>query len=140
VDLDTGTVRTIGKGSKERIIPIYDRAVESISAYIAHSRHKQVHPNTDTQEALFLNRRGERLTRQAYWLRLNKLAIKAGLSSNITPHMLRHSFATHLLHGGASLRHVQELLGHSSIATTQIYTHLTNEHVRSEYTKAHPRA
>ena len=140
VDLDTGTVRTIGKGSKERIIPIYDRAVESISAYIAHSRHKQVHPNTDTQEALFLNRRGERLTRQAYWLRLNKLAIKAGLSSNITPHMLRHSFATHLLHGGASLRHVQELLGHSSIATTQIYTHLTTEHVRSEYTKAHPRA
>ncbi len=140
VDLDTGTVRTIGKGSKERIIPIYDSAVESISAYIAHSRHKQVRPDTDTQEALFLNRRGGRLTRQAYWLRLNKLAIKAGISSNITPHMLRHSFATHLLHGGASLRHVQELLGHSSIATTQIYTHLTNEHIRIEYTKAHPRA
>ena len=140
VDLDTGTVRTIGKGSKERIIPIYDSAVESISAYIAHSRHKQVRPDIDTQGALFLNRRGGRLTRQAYWLRLNKLAIKAGISSNITPHMLRHSFATHLLHGGASLRHVQELLGHSSIATTQIYTHLTNKHVRSEYTKAHPRA
>ena len=140
VDLDTGTVRTIGKGSKERIIPIYDSAVESISAYIAHSRHKQVRPDIDTQGALFLNRRGGRLTRQAYWLRLNKLAIRAGISSNITPHMLRHSFATHLLHGGASLRHVQELLGHSSIATTQIYTHLTNKHVRSEYMKAHPRA
>jgi len=140
VDLDTATVRTIGKGSKERIIPIYDSAVESVSEYIAHSRQKQVRPGTDTQNALFLNRRGGRLTRQAYWLRLNKLAIKAGISSNITPHMLRHSFATHLLHGGASLRHVQELLGHSSIATTQIYTHLTNEHVRREYAKAHPRA
>jgi len=140
VDLDTATVRTIGKGSKERIIPIYDSAVESVSAYIAHSRHKQVRPRTDTKEVLFLNRRGGRLTRQAFWLRLKKLATKAGISSNITPHMLRHSFATHLLHGGASLRHVQELLGHSSIATTQIYTHLTNEHVRSEYAKAHPRA
>ena len=140
VDLDTATVRTIGKGSKERIVPIYESAVESVSAYIAHSRHKQVRLGTDTQEALFLNRRGSRLTRQAYWLRLKKLATKAGISSNITPHMLRHSFATHLLHGGASLRHVQELLGHSSIATTQIYTHLTSEHVRSEYAKAHPRA
>ena len=140
VDLDTGTVRTIGKGSKERIIPIYDNAVESISAYIAHSRYKQLRPNTDTQEALFLNHRGGRLSRQAYWLRLKKLATKAGISSNITPHTLRHSFATHLLHGGASLRHVQKLLGHSSITTTQIYTHLTNEYVRSEYSKAHPRA
>jgi len=140
VDVDTGTVRTIGKGSRERIIPIYDSAVESISAYIAHSRNKQLRPGTGTQEALFLNSRGGRLSRQAYWLRLKKLATKARISSNITPHMLRHSFATHLLHGGASLRHVQKLLGHSSIATTQIYTHLTSEHVRSEYTKAHPRA
>jgi integrase/recombinase XerD len=92
------------------------------------------------ENALFLNRRGGRITRQAFWLRLNRLATLAGISSKITPHMLRHSFATHLLHGGASLRHVQELLGHSSIATTQIYTHLTDEHVRSEYVKAHPRA
>jgi len=138
VDLDAGTVRTIGKGSKERIIPIYDSAAESIAEYITYSRPSHVHdPN---EEALFLNRRGTRITRQAYWLRLNKLATKVGISSKITPHMLRHSFATHLLHGGASLRHVQELLGHSSIATTQIYTHLSNDHVRSEYAKAHPRA
>ncbi len=157
VDLDTGTVRTIGKGSKERIIPIYDTAVEAVSEYVTFSRPKHVHSATrrnkrsmlakgpqktqDSDEnALFLNRRGGRMTRQAFWLRLNRLAIRAGISSKITPHMLRHSFATHLLHGGASLRHVQELLGHSSIATTQIYTHLTNEHVRSEYAKAHPRA
>jgi integrase/recombinase XerD len=143
VDLDAGTVRTIGKGSKERIIPIYDTAVDSISEYVTYSRPTHAHASkssASTDEALFLNRRGGRITRQAYWLRLNKLAIKAGISSKITPHVLRHSFATHLLHGGASLRHVQELLGHSSIATTQIYTHLTNEHVRDEYAKAHPRA
>jgi integrase/recombinase XerD len=138
VDLDAGTVRTIGKGSKERVIPIYDIAVESIAEYITYFR--PAHARYQSEEALFLNRRGRRLTRQAYWLRLNKLATKVGISSKITPHMLRHSFATHLLHGGASLRHLQELLGHSSIATTQIYTQLTSEHVRSEYTKAHPRA
>lgn len=138
VDLDAGIVRTIGKGSKERVIPIYESAVESIAEYITYSR--SAHIRDTSEEALFLNRRGTRLTRQAYWLRLNKLAIKVGISSKITPHMLRHSFATHLLHGGASLRHVQELLGHSSIATTQIYTHLSNDHVRSEYAKAHPRA
>jgi integrase/recombinase XerD len=138
VDLDAGTVRTIGKGSKERVIPIYDIAVESIAEYITYFR--PAHSRYQSEEALFLNRRGRRLTRQAYWLRLNKLATKVGISSKITPHMLRHSFATHLLHGGASLRHLQELLGHSSIATTQIYTQLTSEHVRSEYTKAHPRA
>jgi integrase/recombinase XerD len=149
VDLDAGTVRTIGKGSKQRVIPIYDTAVESIAEYITYSRpthaSRGTHANRindpdQSEDALFLNRNGGRITRQAYWLRLNKLATKAGISSKITPHMLRHSFATHLLHGGASLRHVQELLGHSSIATTQIYTHLTNEHVRTEYAKAHPRA
>ena len=138
VDLDSGTVRTIGKGSKERIIPIYETAVDSVAEYLAYSR--PTHSRNEDEDALFLNRRGGRITRQGYWLRLNKLATRAGISSKITPHMLRHSFATHLLHGGASLRHVQELLGHSSIATTQIYTHLTNEHVRSEYAKAHPRA
>ena len=138
VDLDAGTVRTIGKGSKERVIPIYDTAVESIAEYITYFR--PAHSRYQSEKALFLNRRGRRLTRQAYWLRLNKLATKVGISSKITPHMLRHSFATHLLHGGASLRHLQELLGHSSIATTQIYTQLTSEYVRSQYTKAHPRA
>ena len=138
VDLDVGSVRTIGKGYKERIIPIYETAVESISEYVTIIR--PMHSQSQKQEALFLNRRGSRLTRQAVWLRLRKLAITVGISDKITPHMLRHSFATHLLHGGASLRHVQELLGHSNIATTQIYTHLTDKHIRNEYAKAHPRA
>ena len=138
VDLDIGTVRTLGKGSKERIIPIYDTAIQAIGEYIAFTR--PTHARNQKEEALFLNRRGGRLTRQAFWLRLRKLSVKVGISSKITPHMLRHSFATHLLHGGASLRHVQELLGHSNIATTQIYTHLTDAHVRNEYAKAHPRA
>ena len=138
VDLDVGSVRTIGKGYKERIIPIYETAVESLSEYVAIIR--PIHSQSQKQEALFLNRRGSRLTRQAVWLRLRKLAITVGISDKITPHMLRHSFATHLLHGGASLRHVQELLGHSNIATTQIYTHLTDKHIRNEYAKAHPRA
>ena len=138
VDLDIGTVRTLGKGSKERIIPIYETAVQSIGEYIAFTR--PTHARNQKEEALFLNRRGGRLTRQAFWLRLRKLSVKVGISTKITPHMLRHSFATHLLHGGASLRHVQELLGHSNIATTQIYTHLTDAHVRNEYAKAHPRA
>ena len=138
VDLDVGSVRTIGKGYKERIIPIYETAVESISEYVTTIR--PIHSQSQKQEALFLNRRGSRLTRQAVWLRLRKLAITVGISDKITPHMLRHSFATHLLHGGASLRHVQELLGHSNIATTQIYTHLTDKHIRNEYAKAHPRA
>ena len=138
VDLDVGSVRTIGKGYKERIIPIYETAVESISEYVTIIR--PIHSQSQKQEALFLKRRGSRLTRQAVWLRLRKLAITVGISDKITPHMLRHSFATHLLHGGASLRHVQELLGHSNIATTQIYTHLTDKHIRNEYAKAHPRA
>ena len=138
VDLDVGSVRTIGKGYKERIIPIYETAVESLSEYVTLIR--PIHSQSQKQEALFLNRRGSRLTRQAVWLRLRKLAITVGISDKITPHMLRHSFATHLLHGGASLRHVQELLGHSNIATTQIYTHLTDKHIRNEYAKAHPRA
>ena len=133
-----GSVRTIGKGYKERIIPLYETAVESISEYVTIIR--PIHSQSQKQEALFLNRRGSRLTRQAVWLRLRKLAITVGISDKITPHMLRHSFATHLLHGGASLRHVQELLGHSNIATTQIYTHLTDKHIRNEYAKAHPRA
>ena len=138
VDLDVGSVRTIGKGYKERLIPIYETAVESISEYVTIIR--PIHSQSQKQEALFLNRRGSRLTRQAVWLRLRKLAITVGISDKITPHMLRHSFATHLLHGGASLRHVQELLGHSNIATTQIYTHLTDKHIRNEYAKAHARA
>jgi integrase/recombinase XerD len=89
---------------------------------------------------MFLNRRGERLTRQGFWQILKQYAKQAGLNVEVTPHTLRHSFATHMLSGGADLRAVQELLGHANISTTQVYTHLTTEHVRRSYEKAHPRA
>ncbi|MEX0761640.1 MAG: site-specific tyrosine recombinase XerD [Dehalococcoidia bacterium] len=138
VDLDNAAVRSFGKGSKERIVPMHESAVLSVEQYIVMARPKLAIAGAN--DALFLNRKGGRITRQGFWLRLRRCATLAGITTPITPHTLRHSFATHLLHGGASLRHVQELLGHASIATTQIYTHLTSEHVRLEYEKAHPRA
>ena len=138
VDLEQGFLRCMGKGSKERVIPIHRRAVEALERYLREGRPHLLRRRSG--RALFLNRRGERLTRQGFWLILKKHAQKAGITRRITPHTLRHSFATHLLQGGAPLRHVQELLGHASIATTQVYTHLTGEHVRTEYDRAHPRA
>ena len=138
VSIETGTVRCFGKGGKERVVPIHNQAAESVRFYI-----EEVRPGllgAKPTSALFLNRRGNRLTRQGFWFILKGYCRKAGLDDKITPHTLRHSFATHLLRGGAPLRHVQELLGHSSINTTQVYTHLTSEHVRSEYDHAHPRA
>lgn len=138
VNFENSTVRCMGKGSKERIVPLYDAAIEALSDYVAIGRPKLgSRPDPD---ALFLNHRGKRITRQGFWLILKKLALQAGITVKLTPHMLRHSFASHLLHGGASLRHVQELLGHENISTTQIYTHLTSERVRIEYDSAHPRA
>lgn len=138
ISIETGTVRCFGKGGKERVVPIHNQAAESVRFYI-----EEVRPGllgAKPTSALFLNRRGNRLTRQGFWFILKGYCKKAGLDDKITPHTLRHSFATHLLHGGAPLRHVQELLGHSSVNTTQVYTHLTSEHVRSEYDHAHPRA
>ncbi|MBI4311092.1 MAG: site-specific tyrosine recombinase XerD [Chloroflexi bacterium] len=139
VNLKEHYVRCIGKGSKERVVPIYPKAVQAIAAYVRHGRPKLLHPH-QRESALFLNHRGERLTRQGFWLILKGHAAAAGIEKSITPHMLRHSFATHLLAGGASLRNVQELLGHASISTTQVYTHLTDELVRRQYEEAHPRA
>ena len=138
VSLETGAVRCFGKGGKERIVPIHGQATEAVRFYAEEVRPGLLGSKSTT--ALFLNRRGSRLTRQGFWLILKGYCQKAGLNGKITPHTLRHSFATHLLHGGAPLRHVQELLGHASINTTQIYTHLTSEHIRSEYDHAHPRA
>ena len=138
IDLQSGAVRCLGKGGKERMIPIHPRAVEIVSEYLEQGRPGQESKNS--QRAAFLNRRGVRLTRQGFWLILKNYVKQVGLTKKITPHTLRHSFATHLLRGGAQLRHVQELLGHASINTTQVYTHLTTEHVRMEYDKAHPRA
>ncbi|SUZ85317.1 uncharacterized protein METZ01_LOCUS38171 [marine metagenome] len=139
VDLSESYIRCMGKGSKERIVHLYPKALEELRRYLKSARlallgHKRTEPS------LFVNHRGERLTRQWVWTILKTYAQKAGIEQNITPHTLRHSFATHLLQNGASLRHVQELLGHSSISTTQVYTHLTNGYVQKEYAKSHPRA
>ena len=138
VSLDQGTVRCFGKGSKERMIPMHEQCVDALRKYMDTARG--LFAGKRRSAAMFLNSRGQRLTRQGFWLILKGHAKRAGISGKITPHTLRHSFATHLLMGGAPLRHVQELLGHASITTTQVYTHLSNEHVRVEYDKAHPRA
>jgi integrase/recombinase XerD len=138
VNLKAGFVRCLGKGSKERIIPVHEKAIECVRKYITESRPGLLHGKDE--DALFLNRRGDRLTRQGFWLILKGYAKAAGIKKDVTPHTLRHSFATHVLNGGADLRAVQELLGHANISSTQIYTHLTSEHVRQSYNKAHPRA
>jgi len=138
VDTKSDSVRCFGKGHKERIIPIYQQAALTVEEYIMGARPQLEHG--ETERALFLNRRGERLTRQGFWQILKAYAKSAGLEADITPHTLRHSFATHMLSGGADLRSVQELLGHANISTTQVYTHLTTEHIRRAYEKSHPRA
>jgi integrase/recombinase XerD len=139
-DIDTkgGSVRCFGKGNKERLVPIYQQAAKVVEEYITQVRPRFV--NTDAEQAVFVNQRGDRLTRQGLWQILKAYAKSADLGKQVTPHTLRHSFATHMLSGGADLRAVQELLGHANISTTQIYTHLTSEHIRRTYDKAHPRA
>ncbi len=137
VDIKGGFVRCFGKGHKERIIPIAPRAAQVIDEYVTEVRPRLAH--SQDERALFLNARGERLTRQGLWQILKEYAKSVELEG-ITPHTLRHSFATHMLSGGADLRSVQELLGHANISTTQIYTHLTTEHIRRTYEKSHPRA
>jgi len=138
VNTDEGFVKCFGKGHKERIVPIYEQAARSVQEYIAETRPKLAHKKDGV--ALFLNPRGERLTRQGFWQKLKEYAKSAGLGTRVSPHTLRHSFATHMLSGGADLRAVQELLGHANISTTQVYTHLTSEHVRRTYERSHPRA
>ena len=139
IDLQESYIRCWGKGSRERIAYLYPKAVAELKGYLAGARVVLL-GNHKAETALFVNHRGERLTRQWVWNILKSYSKKAGVDQRITPHTLRHSFATHLLQNGASLRHVQELLGHSSISTTQVYTHLTNTHLRKEYQKSHPRA
>ena len=134
---DDGCVRCFGKGKKERLIPVVP-AMLAIQEYVEKGRPH--HTGNNKERALFLNRRGERLTRQGLWQILKRYVKSADLGEAITPHTLRHSFATHMLSGGADLRSVQELLGHANISTTQVYTHLTTEHVRRTYDKSHPRA
>ena len=131
-------IRCFGKGGRERILPIHSTAANNLNFYIKNILPKW--KSKYTKSAVFTNRSGKRLTRQAINNFLSQIRDESGIAKNISPHTIRHSFATHLLHAGAPLRYVQELLGHASITTTQIYTHLTPEHIRTEYTKAHPRA
>ncbi len=139
VDLDEGSVRVIGKGSKERVVPLGRYAVTALKGYLTRGRPVLARVGS-SKGALFLNQRGGRLTRQGTSQILKRAASRAGLRKRVTPHTLRHSFATHLLEGGADVRVVQELLGHASVATTQIYTLVTRDHLREVYFTAHPRA
>lgn len=138
LESDPVSVRCVGKGERERILPLYQRAVDELRQYIFHVRPRLV--RNRREPALFVNRRGERLTRQGFWLILKNYAREANLDKAITPHTLRHTFATHMLSGGMPLRNVQDALGHASISTTQIYTQLTDVQKRAEYDRAHPRA
>ena len=135
------TLRTVGKGEKERILVLEPSSIEDLKRYLEEVRPKfEKTNNGNTDPALFLNRRGARLTRQGFWLIVKLYGQQAGIGFTVTPHMLRHSYATHQLSGGRNLRELQEALGHASLQTTQIYTQLTNEHLREQYDKAHPRA
>ncbi len=138
VNMSAPYVRCLGKGSKERTIPIHEQAAAAVVEYLNNGRAALV--KNRKESALFVNRRGERLTRQGFWLIVKQYAKEANITSDVTPHILRHSFATHMLRGGAPLRNVQELLGHANISTTQVYTQIAREHVRQVYEKAHPRA
>ncbi len=138
LESDPVTVRCVGKGDRERVLPLHQRPVDELRQYIFHVRPKLVRNRRES--ALFVNRRGERLTRQGFWLILKNYARDAQLDKAITPHTIRHTFATHMLSGGMPLRNVQDALGHASISTTQIYTQISDQQKRQQYDKAHPRA
>jgi integrase/recombinase XerD len=138
LDLEDGTVRAFGKGSKERLVPIGRSARRALEGYLVRGRPLLAGPRSGP--ALFLNAQGSRLTRQGCWKILRRHARHAGIEAEVSPHVLRHSFATHLLAGGADIRSVQELLGHASLATTQVYTRVTQDRLREVYLRAHPRA
>lgn len=139
VDLNMKYIIAFGKGSKERIVPLGSVAAEFLQQYLEKVRPKLTHAGRNTN-IVFLAFGGHELTRQRFWQIIRAYGGKANINKALTPHILRHSFATHLLDNGADLRSVQELLGHSDISTTQIYTHLTNKRLRDIYAKAHPRA
>lgn len=132
LDLESGLIRVLGKGNKERVVPVTNYAIEAIGAYLE--------MRVDHHRALLLNYQGSRLSDRSVRRILDKLVSKISLEQHVNPHMLRHSFATHLLDGGADLRSVQELLGHQKLSSTQIYTHLTRERLKEVFTEAHPRA
>jgi integrase/recombinase XerD len=137
--METAVVRLAGKGGKQRLVPVGSYALEAMSAYLVRARPSLVAAGAGTP-ALFLNARGGRLSRQSAWAVLRKAARRAGVAAQVSPHTLRHSFATHLLDGGADVRVVQELLGHASVTTTQVYTLVTVDKLREVYASSHPRA
>ncbi len=137
LDVDHGFVRVFGKGSKERVVPVGTKACAALVSYVTAARRHFVKPRTGSQ--LFLSTRGTAISRQMLWVLIKKYARRAGLNRPVKPHLLRHSFATHLLSGGADLRAIQEMLGHASIATTQIYTAVTPDRRLAEHARFHPR-
>jgi integrase/recombinase XerD len=138
VNFEMGYLTVTGKGSKERSVPLGETALEAIKEYRADARVKLL--SGRQADALFVTSRGEAMTRQSFWKTIKRLALKAGITKDISPHSLRHSFATHLLERGADLRSVQRMLGHSDISTTQIYTHVAKARMKEVYKKTHPRA
>ena len=143
LSFDGAFVRVIGKGDRERLVPLGEVALDWLRRWTGGPRERLLalgHVAPSRGGPLFLGPRGGRLARQQAWASVKRAAARAGLGSRVSPHTLRHSFATHLLEGGADLRIVQELLGHASISTTQLYTHVTGERIRDVYGRAHPRA
>lgn len=138
IHLQLGFVKCMGKGSKERIIPLGDHAIKALDHYVHTGR--PLLNKTGREKSLFLNHHGRPMSRQGFWKIIKKYAKETGITKEITPHTLRHSFATHLLENGADLRAVQEMLGHADISTTQIYTHVTKVRMKDVYNQAHPRA
>jgi integrase/recombinase XerC len=139
VDFEGSEAHVLGKGSKRRSVPVGSKALEALQAWLA-VREQGLTPATADQTAMFIGRHGTRLTAQAMWQRLRQRSLKAGLSTPVHPHMLRHSFASHVLQSSQDLRGVQELLGHANITTTQVYTRLDFQHLAQAYDAAHPRA
>ncbi|BDU52140.1 tyrosine recombinase XerC [Limnohabitans sp. INBF002] len=139
IDFEGGEAHVLGKGSKRRSVPVGGKALEAMQAWVA-VRDQGLTPATAEQTAMFIGRNGARLTAQAVWQRLRQRSLKAGLSTPVHPHMLRHSFASHVLQSSQDLRGVQELLGHANITTTQVYTRLDFQHLAQAYDSAHPRA
>lgn len=138
VDLDLGYIRVTGKGSKERVVPVGEYARKRVKEYLDIARPEL--SGKKLSEHLFITRLGKKFTRQGFWLMIKKYAHSAGVKVNVTPHVFRHSFATHLLESGADLRTLQTMLGHSDISTTQIYTHVSSEQLKKVYKRSHPRA
>jgi integrase/recombinase XerD len=140
VHLDEGYCRCVGKGNKERIVPLGERAAAAVRSYLEHERPLLAAGRTPAPGWLLLTRRGLRMRRERIWELIKTFAVRSGAPATVSPHTLRHSFATHLLAGGADLRQVQELLGHANIATTQIYTHVDHSRLKAVHQKFHPRA